>query len=80
MVRWRKGAALSRFGKVLLLLLLADALYLLLLLLDVCGIRLPWIADSGATPMRLVSAVLITIALIGLLLRDIKREKQRRSS
>lgn len=66
---------MTKFRKAILLLLFGDALLWILLILDVCGIRFPWITASVTTPMRVVSAVLFTIALIGLLLRDIKRER-----
>lgn len=67
---------MSKFRKAILLLLLADALLWVLLILDLCGIRFPWITASVTTPMRVVSAVLFTIVLVGLLLRDIKRERE----
>ena len=67
---------MSKFRKAILLLLLADALLWVLLILDLCEIRFPWITASVTTPMRVVSAVLFTIVLVGLLLQDIKRERE----
>ena len=67
---------MTKFRKAILLLLLADALLWVLLILDLCGIRFPWITAGVTTPMRVVSAVLFTIVLVGLLLRDIKRERE----
>lgn len=67
---------MSNFRKAILLLLLADALLWVLLILDLCGIRFPWVSAGSATPMRFVASILYTIALISLLLRDVKRKKE----
>ena len=55
---------MTKLRRLLLLLLIWDGVYGALVILQLCGIRLSWLASDAPEPMRLVSAVLIAIALV----------------